>query len=57
MNYQTYDKPDKMVSKCYLKKLLSARPSFFTFSLLSSDNLVHFIGHTAIMNSFKYSIM
>ena len=44
-----------MVSKCYLKKLSTRR--FFPVSLPSSDNLVHFLGHTAVMNPFKYLIM
>ena len=56
INYQTNKKPDKTASKNYFKKLLSARP-IFTVSSPSSDNLAHLLGHTAIMNPFKYLIM
>ena len=56
MNYQTYDKPDRMVLEILLEETTKCT-SFFTVSLPSSDNLVHFLGHTAIMNPFKYSIM
>ena len=56
INHQTHKKSDKTGSKNYLRKLLSARP-FFTVSLPSSDSLVHFLGHTVIMNPSKYMIM
>ena len=56
INYQTNEGPDKTASKNYFRKLPSPRP-IFTVSLPSSDNLVHFLGHTAIMTPFNYSIM
>ena len=56
MNYHTDKKLDKTVSKNYISKLLSPRP-LFTVHLPSLDNLIHFLGHTAIMNPFKCSNM
>ena len=56
INYQTNEKPDKTVSINYFKKLPSARP-LFVISLPCLDNLAHFLGHIAFLNSFEYSIM
>ena len=56
MIYLTDEKPDQTVSKIYFRKLQSARP-LFTVSLPCLDNIVNFVGHTAIMNTFKRSIM
>ena len=54
ISFKTEETPDETVSRNYFRKLLSFHP-FFTVSLPSSDNLVHFLGHTAIMNPFKFS--
>ena len=56
INHQTDEKPDKMVPKNYLKKVLSVC-LFVNVSLPSLDNLGQLLGHTAIMNPFKYSNM
>ena len=51
INYHPDEKPDKTASKSYFREVQSACP-LFTVSLPSLDNLVHFIGHTAIIRSF-----
>ena len=56
MNYQTNEKPDKTIWKNKFRKLLNARP-LFTVSLPPLDNLAYFLGHTAVMNTLKYSFM
>ena len=56
INYQTDEKPHKMVSKNNFSKISSPR-SLSTVNSLPLDNLAHFLGHTAIMNPFKYTNM
>ena len=49
VSFQTEETPEKN----YFSKLLSIC-LLFAVSLPSSDTLVHFLGHTAIMNAFKF---
>ena len=54
MNFQTDEKSNKMVSKIYLRKLLSAHFPF-AINLPSLDTLAHFLGHAAVMTPLKHS--
>ena len=57
INCQTNEKPNRKIWKNYFMKLLNYARPLFTVSLQTLDRLAHRLGHTAIMNTLKFSFL